>query len=793
MHHESGSYGVVPGPGALPGAAGVRGGAHAEMPLEARLDFGDPMSGGGGGGGGEGGSQASLFKRVHRLLRGRYLLTLSMAGVLAGAGAVGGFLSTRPKFEAKGSVQYRFIMPQVAPNAWSQPVQRPEAYVMGQAQLLLSERVLHKAMMSEGWRKLGVGTGPEEQQDLRDALDASLAPATIDLLYVTCRHVDRAYADTAIKEVIRAYEDIFTRQSENVSDAMQQTLLTRQREHEANITQMEDELRQILEREGAGDVQYELESMSRQIAGVREQVRNIELQIATIDETPADASPKAKDLPVDQQRKLSIEQVARNDLTMRRLVDEQREAETRLRQLRTQGYSEQHLAVRRAAARVSQLQAMIDDYAATWSPQGASGTAPLPILPASGQTKEDLVARLEKFRTVLRELEADRAKIAASANEVASLLEKLRLEKARRDEVAQRIQNIETQNQLEQRLQGRVTVLSYGQTPTNPTIDKRKQAAAAGFVLGGGLPVAAMLLLGLVDRRMRYSDDAEESGIPTLLGVLPVLPQELADAEQRAAAAHCVHNIRVMLQLGAEARGGKVWMVTSPTSGDGKTSLSLSLGLSFAASGARTLLIDFDMVGTGLSSSLELRGYHGVVDAIRAGEIETHVVPSGVDDRLFVLPSAAGDDLHASRLSTAAVRRLMAQAREAFDVVIADTGPILGSLEAAMLASQADATVLVVGRGQQQEFVRRAVERIAAVGGRLAGVVFNRATGSDFKRSFSSASQRSVPLALPSRVGQKPARSGLKRASPIARTVADDTSVDTSVHDANGHAEGLAG
>ena len=147
-------------------------------------------------------------------------------------------------------------------------------------------------------------------------------------------------------------------------------------------------------------------------------------------------------------------------------------------------------------------------------------------------------------------------------------------------------------------------MVNDGDTP-QPAPDKRKQMAFVGFVGGGALPFGIMLLIGLLDGRMRYSEEAgdEMTGM-TLLGILPDLPDRLTDPAQAATAAHCVHQIRTMLQINSD-ENKNVFAVTSSSPGDGKTSLTLALGLSFAASGSRTLLIDCDMVGGGLSARIE--------------------------------------------------------------------------------------------------------------------------------------------------------------------------------------------
>jgi hypothetical protein len=73
-----------------------------------------------------------------------------------------------------------------------------------------------------------------------------------------------------------------------------------------------------------------------------------------------------------------------------------------------------------------------------------------------------------------------------------------------------------------------------------------------------------------------------------------------------------------------------------------------------------------------------------------------------------------------------------------------DTGPILGSIEASLVCAAVDGVVLAVARGQQRPMVEKALSHLAAIGARLAGVVFNRAQANDFERSISGMSIRSI-------------------------------------------------
>jgi capsular exopolysaccharide synthesis family protein len=293
--------------------------------------------------------------------------------------------------------------------------------------------------------------------------------------------------------------------------------------------------------------------------------------------------------------------------------------------------------------------------------------------------------------------------------------------------------------EFEKSMGGHFIVIDDGSVPVQSS-DRRPVFAALGLLGGAALPVGFLLLIGLANPRYRFSDETgrEISGL-NLLGILPDLPDRLSDPEQASIAAHCVHQIRTMLQISGAPEERRVFAVTSAAPGDGKTSLTLALGLSYAACGARTLLIDCDLVGAGLTSRMNVSSPAGVLEAIANRSLFEYVRSTDVAD-VTILPVGSAQTLHASTLSPAALRRLIDEARKQYDTILIDTGPILGSIEAALVCAAADAVVLTVARGQQRPLVERAIARLMGIGAKLAGVVFNRAQSGDFDRSISGAS-----------------------------------------------------
>jgi len=101
----------------------------------------------------------------------------------------------------------------------------------------------------------------------------------------------------------------------------------------------------------------------------------------------------------------------------------------------------------------------------------------------------------------------------------------------------------------------------------------------------------------------------------------------------------------------------------------------------------------------------------------------------------------------------------------------------LGSLEANLATSIADAVVMVVGRGQHASDAQSAIRHLGQLGARLAGIVFNRANSMDFSSSRSAStsfrSMRAVPVpsngTVPTDLAPK-----VDALGPLARCVAMD-------------------
>jgi capsular exopolysaccharide synthesis family protein len=483
---------------------------------------------------------------------------------------------------------------------------------------------------------------------------------------------------------------------------------------------------------------------------------------------------------------LSIEDLARIDDQMNRKVAERDRIRAELSQKRLT-YGDQHPTIQLLLKQQQAVELDIDKTANDFRAKWVLSNRMAPLGEAGGGNNPGLIARDPAELELMVDIAEKNAVNNRKETEKLGYLQR-QIDKAKAAIVDQNEKLKEANRELEKlRFQqesiGDVTIISEGNSPTL-AIDNRIKFGLLGFMAGGGLPVALLLLVGLMDRRYRYSDEpgVDVTGI-TLLGILPNLPDRLSDPEQAAIAAHCVHQIRTMLQINGSTLGTggtaademaerRVFAVTSASPGDGKTSLTLALGLSYAACGTQTLLIDCDLVGGGLTSRMNVNASEGVLEAIADRALLSYVRTTDIAD-VSILPVGGARGHHASTLSPGALRRLIDEAKKHFEVILIDTGPILGSIEASLVCAAADGVVLTVARGQQRPMVEKALSHLAAIGARLAGVVFNRAQTSDFERSISGMSIRSISRHPANGNGNgHSAGNGHGRYGPVAKAVA---------------------
>jgi len=274
-------------------------------------------------------------------------------------------------------------------------------------------------------------------------------------------------------------------------------------------------------------------------------------------------------------------------------------------------------------------------------------------------------------------------------------------------------------------------VLSGPTLNPSPISPRRKLDLGIGLLLGLAVGVAQALVRHQLDRSIRTSDElARLTKLPTV-GVLPLDPAAKNDpvltpraAKQRRAEA--VRQLRTNLRFVDAASPVRVLVVTSSVESEGKSSTATNLAQSFAEAGRSVLLIDADLREPRVHRYLELERAAGLTSVL-IGEAElSQVVQEWGPDGLNVLTSGQLPPNPSELLGSAAMERLVHQARSAYDLVILDTPPLLPVTDAAVTSVLADGVVLLVQHGRtHRDQVARSVEALRSVDARILGTVLS--------------------------------------------------------------------
>jgi capsular exopolysaccharide synthesis family protein len=173
-----------------------------------------------------------------------------------------------------------------------------------------------------------------------------------------------------------------------------------------------------------------------------------------------------------------------------------------------------------------------------------------------------------------------------------------------------------------------------------------------------------------------------------------------------------------------EDAGVKVVLVASAVVGEGKTLTASNLALTLSESYERTvLLIDGDFRRPALHIVFNIDAPSGLREGLTSVE-EQKLPLYRVSQRLTILPAGKPSSDPMAGLTSNRMRRVIQEARQAFDWVIIDTPPVGLLPDANLLATMVDGAVLVVrANSTPYHQVMRAIDALDR--DRLLGVVLN--------------------------------------------------------------------
>jgi succinoglycan biosynthesis transport protein ExoP len=323
-----------------------------------------------------------------------------------------------------------------------------------------------------------------------------------------------------------------------------------------------------------------------------------------------------------------------------------------------------------------------------------------------------------------------------------------------------------------------IQIIEQAERPSSPSspnaVLNMMLASALGLFLGVGLA----FLLEHFDSSMRTPEDVWRAVAVPTLGVVPHL-RALARREygfdrrlkgspmrhlahrwgasgQSASAqlmlvqhplsflAESYRTIRTTLLLGHAERSPRVILITSAHPGEGKTTITLNLGIALAQSGRSVVVVDADLRKGNCHSHLGLQNRRGLTHLLTDSLPLDICVQSTAVDRLSLLPRGGLPPNPTELLGSNEMQEMLAALRQRFDFVLVDTPPSMAISDAAVLSVLCDGVLLALrNQSTSTDAARHVVERLQAVGAQILGAVLNGINiqepyYDDYRHSYSS-------------------------------------------------------
>ncbi len=156
--------------------------------------------------------------------------------------------------------------------------------------------------------------------------------------------------------------------------------------------------------------------------------------------------------------------------------------------------------------------------------------------------------------------------------------------------------------------------------------------------------------------------------------------------------------IRTNLDALNQDSHNKVMLVTSCMQGEGKTFVSINLGLTLALLNKKVLLVEFDLRKPDLLKKMGLTQKTGIADFLQGDvdDLEDSIQPYAKSDSLYVLGCGSLPKNPAELLMSPRVDELFDRLKDQFDYIIIDTSPVGRVADAFSLARHADLSIYLV-------------------------------------------------------------------------------------------------
>jgi len=286
-----------------------------------------------------------------------------------------------------------------------------------------------------------------------------------------------------------------------------------------------------------------------------------------------------------------------------------------------------------------------------------------------------------------------------------------------------------------------VSIVDPARIPDLPFKPKKRLNILLAMVVGLTMGIGLAFFLEYLDDTIKTPEEVERYLKIPFLGYIgkviiakdnPYSPDLVALKEPKSHIAEMLRNVRTNILFSTSNFPRKALLVTSSIQDEGKTFLTINLGISLAQMGKRVVVIDADLRKTRIHRTFGLKKHPGLTDVLTGNHGLESVIQDTKVENLKIIPCGTIPPNPAELLSSEAMKGLIDRLKEQFDFILFDSPPVMSVTDPTILANLADGVILVIKGGETpRPPIQRALQQLSKLDTKLLGVVLN---GMDFKK-----------------------------------------------------------
>jgi tyrosine-protein kinase Etk/Wzc len=327
---------------------------------------------------------------------------------------------------------------------------------------------------------------------------------------------------------------------------------------------------------------------------------------------------------------------------------------------------------------------------------------------------------VEQLNVELLRLPAIDQKYAYLERETESLLQTLRMLKTKYEEA--KIKRDSQESDLK--------FLEMAELPNKSISKVGIKNIIIGILIGLILGIALALLFEYLDQSLKEPRDVERVLELPLLGVVPLIETEKALLKESSDLAKTIlepfRALRANLKHIATQHNIKTFIVCSAIKGEGKTTLSANLAITFSLDGKKIILVDGDLRRSQIHTLFSTSKENGLSDYLLGTAELKDIIKPTVYPNLFIITSGSRPENPAELLGTVRFDEFLKEIRDCGDIILFDSPALLPVSDSMTMAPKIDCCVMLVRTlWTPLKAAKQAKNQLKRIGTKIYGGIIN--------------------------------------------------------------------